>query len=119
MAELEERLADQDRQRVAQRAELEERLADQERQRATERAELVGQLAAQREEITRLRTERGHRTSAAPASPLILPAKFGRRGTTSDDAASQRANGRHTSRRGLLKLGGAVDVIFDAFGFVM
>jgi hypothetical protein len=100
MAELEGRLAAQ---MAAQRAELEGQLVTQQGQLVTQQ-EL---LAAQQEEIARLRARR----TEAPASSLILPGTFRSRGAVgagdTEDAASQRANGRPTSRRGLLKLGSA------------
>jgi hypothetical protein len=82
---------------ATQRAQLEERLAGQEER-----------LTAQQAEIERLRVERGERTAAQSTSPLILPAKFGRgrAGDADRGAAPQGTNGRHTSRRGLLRLGG-------------
>jgi hypothetical protein len=83
-------------------AEMEERLATQQEQVAAQRAELEERLAAQQDEIDRLRAER----VATPASPLILPATFRGRGPAADSAGPEHANGRHTSRRALLKLGG-------------
>jgi hypothetical protein len=90
-------------------AALERLLAAQEAKGVTQQEEmehLREQVAAQSDEIKRLRAERVERAAPAPASPLILPAKLRGRGTVADDAAPERANGRHTSRRGLLKLGG-------------
>jgi hypothetical protein len=85
----------------ARLAELERLLAAQQEEIAAQRS----QLSAQSAEIGCLRAEQVER-AAAPASPLILPAKFRGRGAA-HDAAPERAQGRHTSRRGLLKLGGA------------
>jgi hypothetical protein len=84
-----------------------ERLLDAQREDLSAQRTLARQqqeqLAAQQGEIERLRAGRA---APAPASPLILPAKFRGRGAVADEAASARAGGRHTSRRGLLKLGG-------------
>jgi hypothetical protein len=80
-----------------------EELAAQRERADQQQEDLDARLAAQQGEIERLRAERAE---AAPASPLILPAKFRGPGAAADGAASERANGRHSSRRRLLKLGG-------------
>jgi hypothetical protein len=105
VAELEQRLAAQMEERLAaQRAELEGRLASQE-----------AQLAAQQEEIARLRAQQAE----ASGSPLTLPARL--HGLGASDAGGERpegATGRSSSRRGLLKLGGAAAAAGVAAGLV-
>jgi hypothetical protein len=100
----------------ARRGHTDERLAALERLLDAQREELGAQrelaqrqqeqLAVQHGEIERLRAERTERTVVAPASPLILPAKLRGRDSAANGAVPGRTNGRPTSRRGLLKLGG-------------
>jgi hypothetical protein len=110
MAELEERLAGQVQERLAgQRAELEERLG-------ARCNELEERLAAQRDEIARLRAERAE---AVPASPLILPADLRQPGGhAAAGGPDRRLLGRPTSRRDLLRLGGAAAAAGVAAGLI-
>jgi hypothetical protein len=91
--------------------ELRQLVTRQQEELAAQRALVAKQqeeLAAQRADLAGLHAERAESATRAPTSPLIMPAQFRDRVVVvADDAAPERTNGRHTSRRGLLKLGGA------------